>query len=157
MGSSGFNSLVRLTKIGRLTKLVKLTRLLRVFKVMNSKNQINKAEEGYERLIIFVVMSFIFLHIICCMWLILPMLINEPDQGTAGTWLEQFDDDNLEAKQAYITSLYWTVTTITTVGYGDISITNSIERIFCACIMIIGVISFSYANGSLSSILTTYD
>jgi hypothetical protein len=35
LGSSGFNSLVRLTKIGRLTKLVKLTRLLRVFKVMN--------------------------------------------------------------------------------------------------------------------------
>lgn len=36
MGSVGFNSLVRLTKIGRLSKLVKLTRLLRVFKVMNN-------------------------------------------------------------------------------------------------------------------------
>jgi hypothetical protein len=35
MGAGGFNSLVRLTKIGRLSKLVKLTRLLRVFKVMN--------------------------------------------------------------------------------------------------------------------------
>lgn len=54
-------------------------------------------------------------------------------------------------------SLYWTVTTITTVGYGDVDITNNIERLFCACVMIIGVISFSYANGSLSSILTTYD
>jgi len=56
-----------------------------------------------------------------------------------------------------VLSLYWTVTTITTVGYGDISITNSWERIFCSVIMLIGVISFSYANGSLSSILTTYD
>lgn len=61
------------------------------------------------------------------------------------------------AKQTYILSLYWTITTITTVGYGDIDITNSWERLFCASIMIIGVISFSYANGSLSSILTTYD
>ena len=53
--------------------------------------------------------------------------------------------------------MYWTITTITTVGYGDIDITNSVERLFCAMIMLIGVISFSYANGSLSSILTTYD
>ena len=36
MGSAGFNSLARLTKIGRLSKLVKLTRLLRVLKVMNN-------------------------------------------------------------------------------------------------------------------------
>jgi hypothetical protein len=59
--------------------------------------------------------------------------------------------------EIYMLSLYWTITTITTVGYGDISGTNSIERIFCSIIMLIGVISFSYANGSLSSILTTYD
>jgi len=36
MDGVGFNSLVRLTKIGRLSKLVKLTRLLRVLKVMNN-------------------------------------------------------------------------------------------------------------------------
>jgi hypothetical protein len=95
MGSAGFNSLVRLTKIGRLTKLVKLTRLLRVFKVMNQKNHIGKAEEGFERLIIFTVMSVIFLHIITCMWIIIPQLINEKENGVAGTWLEQFESENI--------------------------------------------------------------
>ena len=54
-------------------------------------------------------------------------------------------------------SFYWTITTITTVGYGDISAVNIVERIFCSCLMVIGVISFSFANGSLSSILMTYD
>jgi hypothetical protein len=66
-------------------------------------------------------------------------------------------DQEYTIPEIYMLSLYWTVTTITTVGYGDISGTNSIERIFCSMIMLIGVISFSYANGSLSSILTTYD
>jgi hypothetical protein len=53
--------------------------------------------------------------------------------------------------------MYWTVTTITTVGYGDISGTNSLEFMFCSVIMLVGVIAFSFANGSLASILTTYD
>ena len=79
LGSKSFNSLVRLTKIGRLTKLVKLTRLLRVLKVMNKKQSISKAQEGFERLISFSVMSIIFLHIISCMWVILPQLTTDAE------------------------------------------------------------------------------
>ena len=50
-------------------------------------------------------------------------------------------------------SIYWTCTTITTVGYGDIVGTNTIERIFCSATMIIGVITFTFANGAFASIL----
>lgn len=53
----------------------------------------------------------------------------------------------------YTTSLYYTITTITTVGYGDISGKNTLERVIGIIIMICGVISFSFATGSLSSIL----
>jgi VIT1/CCC1 family predicted Fe2+/Mn2+ transporter len=52
----------------------------------------------------------------------------------------------------YEISLYWTITTITTVGYGDISGNNQLERIFCMFVMIIGVAAFTFANGSLASI-----
>lgn len=54
-------------------------------------------------------------------------------------------------------SLYWTITTITTVGYGDISGTNILEMVFCCFVMIIGVIAFGFANGTLASIMTNYD
>jgi len=57
----------------------------------------------------------------------------------------------------YCVAFYWTITTITTVGYGDIEGTNDFERIFCAVIMIIGVILFSLANGALASIVGTDD
>lgn len=57
----------------------------------------------------------------------------------------------------YFASFYFTVTTITTVGYGDIAAHNTIERIICIVLMITGVISFSFASGSLSSILSNYD
>jgi len=54
-------------------------------------------------------------------------------------------------------SLYWTVTTITTVGYGDISGTNNYERAFCSVVMIVGVFAFSYANGAFTSLLSNVD
>lgn len=57
----------------------------------------------------------------------------------------------------YVLAIYWAVQTATTVGYGDISSVNSTERLFCAAMMVIGVISFSFANGALSSIIQNYD
>ncbi len=57
----------------------------------------------------------------------------------------------------YVTSFYFTTTTILTVGYGDISAVSMSEKILCIILMIIGVISFSFATGSLSSIIANYD
>jgi len=57
----------------------------------------------------------------------------------------------------YIASFYFVVTTITTVGYGDISGNNSAERMFGCLLMIIGVLAFSFSTGQLSSIMATKD
>ena len=46
---------------------------------------------------------------------------------------------------------------MTTVGYGDISGDNNLERIVSIVIMLVGVISFSFGTGSLSSIMQNYD
>jgi multisubunit Na+/H+ antiporter MnhF subunit len=53
----------------------------------------------------------------------------------------------------YVTGCYWTITTIATVGYGDVIGIDTTERIFCSIAMIIGVLSFTIANGSFASIL----
>lgn len=73
------------------------------------------------------------------------------------TWLEEFYILDYTNTEIYYTSFYWTITTITTVGYGEIHGNSPGERMFCALIMIIGVVSFSFANGSLASILSNYD
>lgn len=57
----------------------------------------------------------------------------------------------------YITALYFTVTTIVTVGYGDITPKNSPEMCFVIFLMLIGVGSFSFATGALSSIIAALD
>lgn len=57
----------------------------------------------------------------------------------------------------YYLAVYWTVTTITTVGYGDINSRNNAERMFASLAMILGVVTFTFATGTLSSIIANYD
>ena len=42
-------------------------------------------------------------------------------------------------------------------GYGDITPNNGLERFFCYINMSLGVVVFSFASGSLSSIMSNYD
>lgn len=61
--------------------------------------------------------------------------------------------DNFSDSELYLTSVYFCVTTITTIGYGDISAHNYVEKIFCICIEITGAMGFSYATSILASII----
>ena len=47
--------------------------------------------------------------------------------------------------EIYLTAFYFTVTTISTVGYGDISGGTMTEKIGAIFLMLFGVISFSFA------------
>jgi hypothetical protein len=49
------------------------------------------------------------------------------------------------------------VTTITTVGYGDISANSTVEKVLAIILMIIGASGFSFAAGSLSSLMSNLD
>lgn len=59
--------------------------------------------------------------------------------------------------ELYSAAFYFTVTTIVTVGYGDITAQNVGERWVAVLLMLIGVIAFSFGTGALSSIIANYD
>ena len=49
------------------------------------------------------------------------------------------------------------MTTVLTVGYGDISAFNNWERALCILLMLVGCVAFSFATGAISAILESYD
>ena len=79
-----------------------------------------------------------------------------PDE-TQTNWIYTNGFENQEIAELYTTAFYFTVTTITTVGYGDISGTNTTERVICILLMIIGVLFFSFSSGSLTQIISNYE
>jgi hypothetical protein len=54
-------------------------------------------------------------------------------------------------------AVYWTYTTMSTVGFGDITAKTSLEKILSIFLMIFGVCFFSFTIGSLASIFNRID
>ena len=64
--------------------------------------------------------------------------------------MDQTDDEG----DLYLASLYFIITTLSTVGFGDIVPVNDTERALCIVIMIVGVFFYSYTIGSITAIMT---
>lgn len=60
-----------------------------------------------------------------------------------------------EKVMQYVTSCYWAVTTIATVGYGDITPSNESELIVNILIILIGVTFYSYIVSRVTATFTT--
>ena len=52
---------------------------------------------------------------------------------------------------------YFTIASITTVGYGDVSAGTFAERGFCIVLMLVGAVSYSFAISSFSSLISSID
>ena len=138
-------------------------RMFKLIKVLKNRDNIirhlgkvMKVNVGYERFLFIVLVILMVNHISACLWITIASLENDGDSARfSNTWAKGYAGST--SSQLYIVSFYWATTTITTVGYGDISGTTDIERIFCTIIMLFGVIAFSFANGSLTSIIQNID
>ena len=62
------------------------------------------------------------------------------------------DRSNMEK---YISSMYWTIQTVTTVGYGDVGAVTNSEKMLSIVVMICGVTMYSFAIGNFSSVLSS--
>jgi Trk-type K+ transport system membrane component len=131
-------------------------------KILKQLTELLKIGLGCERLFFFILLFFLALHLAACFWLICASILTDESteaDNFEGTWLYTYktENENLSVSDMYVLAIYWAVQTATTVGYGDISSVNSTERLFCASMMVIGVMAFSFANGALSSIIQNYD
>lgn len=74
-------------------------------------------------------------------------------------YIDSGEDIDIEKDyfKIYFVALYFVIQTIATVGYGDVNPQNTKERVFVIFLMLVGVTSFSFVTGTISSILMSYD
>lgn len=96
-------------------------------------------------------------HIMAVIWIKIGM-----DKSQDGSWVNNFVEEMREATgdpsvneytyiwQIYVNAFYFILTTITTVGYGDITGSTTNEYLFSMCVEFIGLTFFSFLTGTIS-------
>ena len=140
-----------------LLKFFSLFKILKIKKIMgHKKNQaIDKLSalisETYtlERVFSVLVHSLIYIgifHFIVCVHIFIG-------NHSYSNWLLLTDSGDKSLIELYITSLYFLITTLTTVGYGDITCQSLLERVFQIIILAFGSVFYPYVVSSIGNLI----
>ena len=149
--------------MSKLYKLVKITRMFRLLKLMKKKKQIMKKMKSVmqfgatiERLAFFALLLFVLTHCVGCLWIFTARTFNDAE-NKEDSWIEAGGYIDYNMSELYIVGIYFTMQTLTTVGYGDIGIVSSVEKIICIFVQLVGVIAFSFLAGAITNIIQEFD
>jgi hypothetical protein len=118
-------------------EILRLLKFMRVIQFMRYLRQRAIILGDYLILVFFVFWLILLAHWLACGWINL--------RGFAE------DTDNVSK---YITSLYWVIETLTTVGYGETTPLTNAQYIFAMIIMLVGVGTYGFIIGNVANILS---
>ena len=122
------------------TALLRLAKLAKVIVILMVVRRANVRLNNPIMLFQTMYWAIIAAHALSCGWLLIRGL-----------------DHDIDIFSNYVAALYWTMATLTTVGYGDIVPVSNGERLYSAVTMILGYSLIGYLIGSVAGILTKKD
>lgn len=141
---------VRIFRFLRILKLLRLTKLQRI--LIKVEDYI--ASSALATVFVFIrLLSLVFFvaHWTACWWYFIG---NNDMASNPVTWIVFIKIADKSIYDKYIAALYWAFTTMTTVGYGDITPFTINEKIFAMVTMILACGIFAYTVGSIGSLVS---
>lgn len=134
----------------RVNRLLRLQRLFDIFRVFARRH---RAKSGQLRIAQFFTVLIILIHWVACAWYLLPLVQGFP----ADSWVVLQGLAGESGWDQYLRSLYWAVTTMTTVGFGDITASRNAEYIVSIVVMLMGASMYAFMIGSIASLVANID
>lgn len=108
-----------------------------------------KAEASFSLINLIATVLFIT-HLIACIWCLIAICYSEQDN-----WTRRLINDNSQLiwSRLYLKAIYWSLTTIVTLGYGDITPQNDLEVAFSLVVMLSGSAIFGYSINKIGVVL----
>uniref|UniRef100_A0A8C4SJI7 Potassium voltage-gated channel subfamily H member 6 n=1 Tax=Erpetoichthys calabaricus TaxID=27687 RepID=A0A8C4SJI7_ERPCA len=152
-GSDETTTLIGLLKTARLLRLVRVARKLDRY-----------SEYGAAVLFLLMCTFALIAHWLACIWYAIGN-VERPYMVHKIGWLDnladqigkRYNDSDFSSgpsiKDKYVTALYFTFSSLTSVGFGNVSPNTNSEKIFSICVMLIGSLMYASIFGNVSAII----
>jgi len=155
-GQLRFTKSFQIAKITRVMKCMRLARLLREelippkMQIMIESNPSFAFIYGIGHVLLLI---FSVTHISACFWYMVGNNSSKTDN-----WIHGLPEGLRPTSvwDRYLSSFYFTLTTMTTVGYGDVTVANYSEVGFVLVLLLVASIVFSYLMGTLVGLLDDF-
>jgi len=166
-------------RILRLLRLVRVARILRGLQIVKKYEVETGIKNSTRTLVFFAFLMVLLSHWVSCFFVLVTQLESrtpveyaqyyEDNNNTAPdlygwNWIVNYfqaelgwSEDEYGMWSIYLAGFYYSVMTLTTIGYGDVVPRTDAERIYTIIIMFLGGAVYAYAVGSVCSIVANMD
>nr|XP_019553869.2 potassium voltage-gated channel subfamily H member 2 isoform X4 [Aedes albopictus] len=142
--------------------LLKTARLLRLVRVARKIDRYS--EYGAAVLVLLMATFALIAHWLACIWYAIGNA-ERPFMKNKVGWLDALAEATQEyyyanntgggpsIKSRYVTALYFTFTSLTSVGFGNVAPNTDAEKIFTICVMLVGSLMYASIFGNVSAII----
>ncbi|HUI69347.1 MAG TPA: cyclic nucleotide-binding domain-containing protein [Spirochaetia bacterium] len=124
------------------TKIMKMAKISKVSSIFRDIRQSLRVNPSLMRLVTFGFWFVTVVHLMACGWVLIGAA--EPERA-------HFDQ--------YLRGVYWCVTTIATIGYGDYTPNHNsnLQIVYTIAVMVFGVGMYGYIIGNVASLIANLD
>ncbi|XP_053322028.1 potassium voltage-gated channel subfamily H member 2 [Spea bombifrons] len=153
-GSEETTTLIGLLKTARLLRLVRVARKLDRY-----------SEYGAAVLFLLMCTFALIAHWLACIWYAIGNMEHYDQDYRPIGWLyslgtqimKPYNTSDVKSgptiNDKYVTALYFTFSSLTSVGFGNVSPNTNSEKIFSICVMLIGSLMYASIFGNVSAII----
>jgi len=156
-GASSANRLGRLARLPRAIRVLRLLRLLRLLRVARLQGYLSRFEQitdvhpAIARAFAAAFWVLLSLHFMSCLW----FFIGTEQEGES--WVKEEGLTDADSWTAYLTSMYWIATVVTSTGFGDIVPLSLGERGFTILVQLLGVAWTGLVVSTMATIFASLD
>ncbi|XP_065370012.1 potassium voltage-gated channel unc-103 [Calliphora vicina] len=146
------------------TTLIGLLKTARLLRLVRVARKIDRYSEYGAAVLVLLMATFVLIaHWLACIWYALgnaERIMLSKNIGWLHTLGNDIDEPYFEnktggpsIKSRYITALYFTFTSLTSVGFGNVAPNTDAEKIFTICVMLVGSLMYASIFGNVSAII----
>lgn len=147
----------------------RLNKLLRVFQAAELMSSVSiqhrwLSSSAVKRLVSILSLLLFLAHLYGCIWFLLartsregPNWVTKDEENAQGTGSIEHYGFDADPCMLYLRSFYFGITTLSTVGYGDIFPTNIPETLFALLAMVTGAALYASVLANMTSLISNLD